>query len=220
MYYIQMEKKLLHDQNSIDVMDGLSDDLARAHEQLRNAMPGVVVFGSARVQPHDELYKKAVNMGTILSKNGYSVYTGGGPGLMEAANKGAYENGGNSVGFNITLPFEQMLNPYLTISVNFKYFFTRKMMFIRYGRAFVLFPGGIGTLDELYEILVHMQTGKSETVPVFLYNKEFWKGMVGWVQDKLADEKLISPEDMKYFYMTDDIEEINEKISLYHNPII
>ena len=165
---------------------------------------GVSCFGSARVGEDDPRYALARETGHRLAKAGFTVITGGGPGLMEAANRGAQEAGGVSVGLNIELPFEEKANPYQDIELTFHYFFTRKLMFVRYATAFVVFPGGFGTIDELFEALVLIQTGKIRDFPVVLMGVEFWDGLLDWMRDRLAAENMVAPDDLDLIQTTDD----------------
>ncbi|HEX6433438.1 MAG TPA: TIGR00730 family Rossman fold protein, partial [Gemmatimonadales bacterium] len=165
---------------------------------------GVTIFGSARTQPNDPYYEKAVETARILARARIPVLTGGGPGIMEAANRGALEGGGLSIGCNIELPFEQGSNSYLTRSLNFKFFFVRKTMFVKYATAFIVFPGGYGTLDELFEALTLIQTGKVTHFPVILFGRDYWSGLVDWLTDTVAAERKIDPKDLKLFQVTDD----------------
>lgn len=170
--------------------------------------PAVSIYGSARTRPEAPMYQQAVELSGMLSKAGFAVITGGGPGIMEAANKGAQEAGGVSVGLNIVIPQEQKPNPYITHSLNFDYFFARKVMFVRYAVALVCFPGGFGTLDELFESLTLIQTHRSHRSPVVLIGTSFWKPMVDWLREELMERHAtIGPEDMELFRMTDDLEE-------------
>ena len=173
-------------------------------DNLADVSDGVTIFGSARTQPDDASYQKAVETARLLAKAGIPVITGGGPGIMEAANRGAMEGGGMSVGCNIELPFEQGSNAYLTRSLNFKFFFVRKMMFVKYATAFIVFPGGYGTLDELFEALTLIQTGKVKHFPVILFGREYWSGLVGWLRNTVAAERKVNPADLKLFTVTDD----------------
>jgi uncharacterized protein (TIGR00730 family) len=168
------------------------------------------VFGSARVPEGAPYYELARRLGYCLGKHGFSVITGGGPGCMEAANRGAQEAGALSVGLNIELPFEQKPNPYLGISLDFHYFFTRKLIFVRYSSAFVVAPGGFGTLDELFEALVLVQTQKIERFPVILVGCEFWKPMVDWIGSRLVEDGMIAAADTELITLTDDPEEVCE----------
>src|SRR5579872_4749814 len=168
----------------------------------------VTIFGSARTVPDDPEYGRAEELGRLLASKGYAVITGGGPGIMEAANKGAFEAGGISVGLNIELPFEQKLNPYTNVSLSFNYFFARKTMFAKYAEAFVVFPGGFGTLDELFEALTLIQTGKLQHFPVVLVGRDYWSGLQGWMQDRLVEEGKISPSDLELLTITDSVDEV------------
>lgn len=182
-----------------EFVDGF-DDLARIP-------PGVSIFGSARIQPDSEYYQAAVETGRLLAKAGYAVITGGGPGIMEAGNKGAHEAGGISIGCNIELPFEQAPNPYQSISITFNYFFVRKVMFVKYAVAFIIFPGGFGTMDELFEALTLIQTRKIRNFPVVLFGSQYWGGLVEWIKEKMVGEATISPEDIDLLVVTDSPEE-------------
>jgi uncharacterized protein (TIGR00730 family) len=166
----------------------------------------ISVFGSARTPSDDPLYQTAVRLGSALVGAGYGVITGGGPGIMEAANKGATEAGGVSVGLGIELPFEQGLNPYVDLGINFRYFFVRKTMFVKYAQGFVVFPGGFGTLDELFEALTLVQTGKVTRFPIVLMGSEYWRGLLGWLQDTVAAEKKIAAVDLDLLTVTDDVD--------------
>lgn len=173
-------------------------------ENLADVSGGVSIFGSARTRPEDPEYASATETARLLAKAGIPVITGGGPGIMEAANRGAYEAGGLSIGCNIELPFEQGTNAYVTRSLMFKFFFVRKMMFVKYAGAFIVFPGGYGTLDELFEALTLIQTGKVKHFPVILFGRRYWSGMVDWLRETVAAERKINPEDLDLFRLTDD----------------
>ena len=173
-------------------------------DNLADVSDGVTIFGSARTQPDDPYYAKAVETARLLARARIPVITGGGPGIMEAANRGALEGGGLSIGCNIELPFEQGSNAYLTRSLNFKFFFVRKTMFVKYATAFIVFPGGYGTLDELFEALTLIQTGKVTHFPVILFGREYWSGLVDWLTDTAAAERKINPSDLHLFRVTDD----------------
>jgi uncharacterized protein (TIGR00730 family) len=175
---------------------------------------GVSCFGSARVTETEPLYAQAMAMGRGLAHAGFTVITGGGPGLMEAANRGAKEVGGRSVGLNIELPFEQAPNPYQDIELMFHYFFTRKLMFVRYAIGFVVFPGGFGTLDELFEALVLIQTHKIRDFPVVMMGSDYWSGLIDWMRDRLAGEHMIAPADLELVRCSDDPAEAIELIRL------
>jgi len=168
----------------------------------------VTVFGSARVKRDSPYYAAAREVGQGIAQRGYAVITGGGPGIMEAANRGAHEAGGLSIGCNIELPHEQSPNPYANLSIDFRYFFVRKTMFVKYSEAFVVFPGGFGTLDELFEALLLIQTGKVRHFPVVLVGGAFWAGLVDWLRERLAANALIAPADLELFTTTDDPDEV------------
>ncbi|MGN6368084.1 MAG: TIGR00730 family Rossman fold protein [Phycisphaerae bacterium] len=183
-------------------------------ETMARVPAAVSVFGSARTRPGDHYYAKAVEMGRALAKRGFAVITGGGPGIMEAANKGAREAGGVSVGLNISLPMEQKSNPFQTISLNHHYFFVRKVMFIKYSHAFVCFPGGFGTMDELFESLCLIQTRKIDPFPVVLFGTEFWTGLVEWLRETMFERySTVSGPDLSLFRMTDNVDEAAEYLS-------
>jgi len=172
----------------------------------------VSVFGSARFGDSHPMYEKARQLGRLLAEAGFAVITGGGPGIMEAANRGAHEAGGLSIGCNIELPFEQVSNEYLDLSVNFRYFFVRKTMFVKYSEGFVIFPGGIGTLDELFEALTLVQTRKISRFPIILYNSSYWKGLLEWIENTQLASGAISPEDLNLLILTDSIDEVRDAI--------
>lgn len=173
-------------------------------ENLQDVAGGVSIFGSARTPPDHPMYQAAVDTAARFAAAGVPVLTGGGPGIMEAANKGAYEAGGLSIGCNIELPHEQHSNPYLTRSLDFKFFFVRKTMFVKYSTAFVVFPGGYGTLDELFEALTLIQTGKVSNFPVILFGSSYWKGLVDWLRDTVALQGNVHLSDLALFHVTDD----------------
>ena len=172
-------------------------------ETLSSLEPAVTIFGSARCKPDDKYYLMAVELAGMLAREGYSIITGGGPGIMEAANKGAYEAGGQSVGLNIVLPFEQSLNPYTNIHINFRYFFVRKVMFVKYAMSYVIFPGGFGTMDELFEALTLIQTDKLKPFPVILVGSDFWGGLLSWITGTMLKELKIVEEDLRIFTVVD-----------------
>jgi len=174
-------------------------------EMMARVPPGVSVFGSARATPDHPYYAKAVEVGRLITEAGFSVITGGGPGIMEGANRGAKESGGESVGLNIILPFEQVANPYLTKVINFRYFFVRKVMFSKYAVGFIFFPGGYGTMDEFYDTITLIQTEKIHRLPVALMGKDFWAGQLEWIRKVMLERfDHISPADMSLFHLTDD----------------
>lgn len=173
-------------------------------DNLADVRDGVSIFGSARTKPDNPYYAAAVETGRLLAEAGIPVITGGGPGIMDAANRGAYEAGGFSVGCNIELPFEQGSNAYLTRNLLFKFFFVRKTMFVKYAVAFIVFPGGYGTLDELFEALTLIQTGKVKEFPVVLFGSKYWEGLKDWLREAAVPEKNINPADLDLFHITDD----------------
>jgi uncharacterized protein (TIGR00730 family) len=179
------------------------------YDKLFRIGPCVSIFGSSRSRPGDPNYERAIKTAELISKNGFGVITGGGPGIMEAANKGAMNAGGKSVGLGIELPHEQGINEYVhpQYEINFKYFFVRKVMFVKYAQGFIVFPGGFGTLDELFETLTLIQTFKIERIPIVLVGTEYWGGLLRWIKDKLSDGELISESDMDLYFLTDDHEE-------------
>jgi hypothetical protein len=178
-------------------------EFVEGFDNLATITRGVSVFGSARTTPDDPDYRAAQEAGALLARNGFAVITGGGPGIMEAANKGAFEAGGISIGCNIELPFEQRPNPYLTRSLSFKYFFVRKTMFVKYSTAFLIFPGGFGTLDELFEALTLIQTHKIRNFPVVLIGKAYWSGMMEWITKEMFGARKISEPDLSLLHITD-----------------
>lgn len=182
-------------------------EFVEGFESLSKLPRAVAVFGSARTHPNNRDYELARHMGELLVKNGFAVVTGGGPGAMEAANRGAFEAGGVSVGLNIELPFEQKPNSYITKLLNFRYFFIRKVMFVKYSSAFVIMPGGFGTLDELFEAVTLIQTKKIKPFPVVLIDRNYWKGIMTWMEKEVLGSANISPEDMRIFHLVDTPEE-------------
>ncbi len=182
----------------------ITSEFVEGFDALADINKGVTIFGSARTGPEDPQYLAAQETARLLAAQGFSIITGAGPGIMEAANKGAKEAGGHSVGCNIELPFEQGANPYVDTLVNFRYFFVRKTMFIKYSNAFIIFPGGFGTLDELFEALTLIQTGKIYQFPVILFGRHYWAGLVRWISSRLAGEGKISPGDLDLLLLTDD----------------
>jgi uncharacterized protein (TIGR00730 family) len=176
-------------------------------EALSKLRQGVTIFGSAKVRPDDPYYKKAEHVARKLVENGFSVITGGGPGIMEAANKGAAEAGGQSVGLNIRLPYEQKPNPYANIVLEYKYFFVRKVMFVKYAVAYIILPGGFGTMDELFEALTLIQTKRIKPFPVVLMGSEYWKGLIDWLKDTMLRNEKIDESDLDIIQITDDPDE-------------
>ncbi len=191
---------------------GIMSEFVEATQRLSAIRPAVSIFGSARTPPDSPYYKLTEYIARLLSDAGFSVISGGGPGIMEAANKGAYHGKSPSVGLNIQLPHEQSTNGYQDISQSFRHFFARKYMFVRFANAYVVMPGGFGTLDELLEALTLIQTGKSRKIPIILVHEPFWRGMVEWFRTTLVSEKVISPEDMDLIQVIDKPEEVVEAI--------
>ena len=185
-------------------------------DTLNTIEKGVSIFGSARTHPDDPQYQAAQETAALLAKAGFSIITGAGPGIMEAANKGARLAGGRSIGCNIELPFEQGANPYVDTVVNFRYFFVRKTMFIKYSSAFIIFPGGFGTLDELFEAITLIQTGKISSFPVVLFGRHYWAGLVRWMQTRMLAEGKINDGDLDLLLLTDDPAEAAQAVIAAH----
>lgn len=183
-------------------------EFVEGFDTLADIPSAVSFFGSARTAQDDPLYERCVATARQLAAEGFAIITGGGPGIMEAANRGGQEGGALSIGCNIELPFEQGLNPYVERAINFRYFFVRKTMFVKYAMAFVVFPGGYGTLDELFEALTLIQTGKVKYFPVVLFGSEYWAGLVDWLNARVAGEGKIATEDLGIFTVTDDPDEV------------
>jgi len=191
---------------------GIMSEFVEATDRLTSVRPAVSVFGSARVTPDSEYYHLTERTSRLLSDAGFSVISGGGPGIMEAANKGAYFGKSPSVGLNIQLPHEQASNAFQDISQTFRHFFARKYMFVRFASAYVVMPGGFGTLDEVLEALTLIQTGKSRKIPVILMHRPFWQGLLDWFEDRLVKEGMICAEDMQLIQVIDQPEEVVEAI--------
>jgi len=191
-------------------------EFVEGFETLRPFWPSVSVFGSARIGRNHRYYRETVAVAEALSKGGYGVITGGGPGVMEAANRGARQGKGNSIGLNIRLPFEQKPNDYIDTVIHFNYFFARKVMFVKYACAFVGMPGGFGTLDEIFEALTLKQTGKIHEFPVILFGSRFWKGMVDWLREQPLRERMVSRRDLRLFHVTDDPDEVVQIVDRDH----
>jgi uncharacterized protein (TIGR00730 family) len=183
-------------------------EFVEGFDELAALSRGIAIFGSARTKPDDPEYKAAQETAALLAAQGFAVITGGGPGIMEAANRGAFEAGGLSIGCNIELPFEQRANAYQTLSLTFKYFFVRKMMFVKYSLAFIIFPGGFGTFDELFEALTLIQTRKIRNFPIVLFGSSYWKGMLDWFRAVVLPDGKISEHDMDMFHLTDSPAEV------------
>lgn len=199
---------------------GIMSEFIEASERLAQVHPAVSVFGSARVRdPQDPMYQKAVTIGKKLSDAGFSVITGGGPGLMWAASQGAYDGPSPSVGLNIELPFEEKPNPYLDIRLSFRHFFARKVAFVKYTSAYVVLPGGFGTLDELFETLTLVQTGKTMHTPIILVGTEFWSGLLDWIKSAPLAQEMISNSDPQLMTLLDDPDEIIEHIFRFYERV-
>ncbi|HXG45563.1 MAG TPA: TIGR00730 family Rossman fold protein [Gemmatimonadales bacterium] len=183
-------------------------EFVEGFEKLGDVIDAVTIFGSARTPPDDPHYQAAVETARLLAEAGVPIMTGGGPGIMEAANRGAVEGGGLSIGVNIELPHEQGTNPYVRRSMYFRFFFVRKTMLAKYSMAFVFFPGGFGTLDELFEALTLIQTGKMRRFPVVLFGSAYWAGLVDWLRHRLVGEGKLDPQDLSLFQVTDDPREV------------
>jgi uncharacterized protein (TIGR00730 family) len=188
-------------------------------ETMSHVGPSVTVFGSARTKPADRFYKATISLADALAKEGLAVITGGGPGIMEAANRGASVRRGKSVGLNIELPHEQRGNRYVNVPINFHYFFARKVCFVKYSMGFVFMPGGFGTLDELFEVLTLVQTRRISHFPLILFGKSYWSDLVRWMKKTLQGQAFISAGDLKLFQVTDDVEEAVESIVEYRRRI-
>ena len=188
----------------------IQGEFVHGFNALAEVGAGVAVFGSARVPADDPSYAAARELGRKLAEAGFAVITGGGPGIMEAANRGAREAGGLSIGLNIELPFEQASNTHANLAINFRYFFVRKTMFVKYADGFAIFPGGLGTLDELFEALTLVQTGKIDRFPIVLYDSAYWKGLLDWIEETQLGRGMISPEDLNLLVVTDSIDEIRD----------
>lgn len=211
--------KTVKGENSWTMFKVLSE-FVEGFETLTELGPCVSIFGSARTKPDHPYYKMAVDIGRLLTEEGYGVITGGGPGIMEAGNKGASLYGGKSVGLNINLPFEQHHNKFIDLdkNLNFRYFFVRKVMFVKFAQAFVALPGGFGTLDELFEVLTLVQTGKITRVPVILVGTEFWSGLKDWIREiMLEQENNIGPDDMELMPIVDSPEEVIRIINDFYD---
>jgi uncharacterized protein (TIGR00730 family) len=186
----------------------MQGEVVAGFDALADVGPAISIFGSARIGRDSQYFVAARETGRRLAEAGFAVITGGGPGIMEAANQGAFEAGGCSIGLNIELPHEQGLNAFVNLPLNFRYFFVRKLMFIKYAEGFVIFPGGFGTLDELFEALTLIQTGKLDDFPVVLYGTDFWDSLLDWIGDDLLGNRLIVAKDLDRLILTDDIDEI------------
>lgn len=213
-----MEKQYLIDALSMEEswrIFRIMAEFVESIEVLSKVHHAVTIFGSARLKPDDKYYPMAEKLGQLLAQNGFAVITGGGPGIMEAANKGAAEAGGQSVGMNIKLPFEQKPNPYANLQLDYKYFFIRKVMFVKYAVAYVIMPGGYGTMDELFEALTLIQTKRVKSFPLILMGREYWQGLLDWLQNTMQKRDMILPCDLEMIQMIDEPEEVVKHIKKY-----
>ena len=197
----------------------IMSEFVEGYEKLSAIGPCISIFGSARTPEHHPTYKLTVNIAEAISKSGYGIISGGGPGIMEAANKGAQKGGGASVGLNINLPFEQYSNPYIDQDklIDFHYFFVRKVMFVKYAQGFIVMPGGVGTLDELFEAFTLIQTSKVAKFPIILVGTSYWSGLVDWLKNTLLIEKNISPEDIDLIEIVDSAEEVMNCLDRFYS---
>jgi len=209
----------VHDRHAKDTWTvfKIMGEFVEGFETLRPLWPSVSIFGSARIKRGNPYYQDAVAVAKALSQGGFSVITGGGPGVMEAANRGAREGKGRSIGLNIKLPYEQQPNPYADTVVHFNYFFARKVMFVKYACGFVALPGGFGTLDEVFEALTLKQTRKIHDFPVILFGTAFWDGLLGWVRERLLEERMISRRDLQLFQVTDDVDPVVQIVRRHYD---
>jgi len=191
-------------------------ELIEGFDELSDIGPAVTIYGSARLKESDPLYSEVVEIASRLGQTGFAIITGGGPGVMEAANKGAFNAGAKSVGLNIQLPEEQYLNPYTTKSITFHHFFIRKVMLVKYATAFIIMPGGLGTMDELAEILTLMQTFKIRPFPVILFKSEYWRGFLDWLVETVLDRGFISEEDLELLRVCDDTDNVVEIVQSWY----
>ncbi len=213
-----LEKQYVIDALAVDSwrLFRIMGELVQGFEELADVGKAVTIFGSARFKADHPHYQKAEKLARELAAAGYAVLTGGGPGIMEAGNKGAYQAGGRSIGLNIDLPHEQDPNPYQTDLIKFRYFFTRKVMLVKYSTAFVIFPGGFGTLDETFEALTLIQTKKIKPFPVYLVGVDYWQGLIAWLKDTPEALGTISPDDLNLFKVLDDVSDLPEEIDKYY----
>ncbi|UWP83745.1 TIGR00730 family Rossman fold protein [Dactylosporangium fulvum] len=204
-----LDSRLRHEWKTKDAWRALRilSEFVEGFDTLADLPPAVSVFGSARSKPDSPEWKLGEELGAALARAGYAIITGGGPGVMEAANKGATEAGGLSVGLGIELPFEQGLNQWVDLGIDFRYFFARKTMFVKYAQAFVVLPGGFGTLDELFEAVTLVQTRKVTRFPVVLMGRSYWQGLLDWIRETMMADGKIGPEDLQLLFVTDDVDE-------------
>jgi len=213
-----MEKQYLIDALSMEEswrIFRIMAEFVESIEVLSNVRNAVTIFGSARVKPEDPYYHMAEKLGQLLAQNGFSVITGGGPGIMEAVNKGAAEAGGTSVGMNKKLPYEQKPNPFANLQIDYKYFFIRKVMFVKYAVAYVIMPGGYGTMDEFFEALTLIQTKRVKSFPLILMGSDYWQGLLDWLQNSMQKKDMILPCDFEMIQVFDKPEEVVKHIKKY-----
>lgn len=213
-----MEKQYLVDELSKEEswrIFRIMAEFVESIEVLSNIHNAVSIFGSARVKPGEIYYQTAEKLGSLLAESGFSVITGGGPGIMEAGNKGAAESGGQSVGMNIKLPFEQKPNPYANLQLDYKYFFIRKVMFVKYAVAYIIMPGGYGTMDEFFEALTLIQTKRMKSFPVVLMGRDYWQGLLDWLKNAMVANQMILPADLEMIQIIDEPEEVVKHIKKY-----
>jgi len=196
----------------------IMSEFVEGYETLSAIGPCISIFGSARTQEGDSNYQLTIDIAEAIAESGYGVISGGGPGIMEAANRGAQKAGGTSVGLNIELPFEQQSNPYIDQDklVNFQYFFVRKVMFVKYAQGFIVMPGGVGTLDELFEAYTLIQTDKVSKFPIILVGRDYWGGLIDWIKETVLKEKNISPEDLDLFELVDNKDEVMDCLNRFY----
>lgn len=219
--FLKKDWQEIKSENSWQIFKVMAE-VVEGFDSLSRIGPCVSIFGSARTQPDDRYYQLAEEIAFGLTQEGYGIITGGGPGIMEAANKGAQRGKGKSVGLNIELPFEQSSNPYIDPDklIFFNYFFVRKLMFIKYAQGFVVLPGGFGTMDELFEALTLIQTQKIGKFPIVMVGKDYWDGLFQWIQKRLIEEKTISPEDLELFSVVDTADETIVKIDEFYSKYL
>jgi uncharacterized protein (TIGR00730 family) len=216
----QLDRRLLrrsHETLASDVSLIATEFLSGFQAVQRIDRPAVSIFGSSRIQPGSETYEQARRTAAAFAEAGFAVVTGGGPGVMEAANRGCREAGGLSVGFNIELPHEQGINPYCDIGLTFSHFYARKTMFVKAAEGFVIFPGGFGTQDELWEALTLIQTGKIGNFPVVLYDSDYWSELLEWLREEMLEDGLVSPKDLELLHLTDQPSEVVELVVSHYD---
>ena len=213
-----ISEKLQNSQEDLWRIFRIMSEFVEGFETMAKIKPSVLIFGSARSKPGEKYYELTVEVAKSLVKKGFGITTGGGPGIMEAGNKGAKEAGGSSTGINIDLPFEQSANQYIDADklLNFRYFFVRKLMFFKYAQAYLLMPGGFGTVDEAFEVLTLVQTRKTSKVPIVFMGTEYWNPLLEWIHEYQLKNKYINPEDLELFSITDDVEKATNIVSDFH----